>query len=63
MASTYPAVLSITPDELKVEIVLDRELKTYLQLRNISDKLVTFKVKTTAPKRYAVAYVAVFHLI
>ena len=35
-------------------MVLGKELKTYLTLKNITTQLICFKIKTTNPKRYVV---------
>lgn len=52
--NTYPNHLVVSPSSIKVDVVLEKETYQRLYLKNTSDKLVAFKIKTTAPNRYGV---------
>lgn len=47
-------LLQIEPRELKFTVELKKQSSCQVQLVNISDQYVAFKVKTTSPKRYCV---------
>lgn len=46
--------VEITPAGLVINVVLDKDIGTELALKNITNKPIAFKVKTTAPERYQV---------
>lgn len=45
-------IITVIPEQLKIEVVLDKEVFLDLRLVNTSSSLCTFKVKTTARDRY-----------
>ncbi len=47
-------LVEIFPPTLTIHVVPKKDIATEIVLRNITDKTVTFKVKTTAPERYQV---------
>eukprot|EP01103_Thecamoeba_quadrilineata_P016837 TRINITY_DN575_c0_g2_i1.p1 TRINITY_DN575_c0_g2~~TRINITY_DN575_c0_g2_i1.p1 ORF type:complete len:195 (+),score=37.69 TRINITY_DN575_c0_g2_i1:100-684(+) len=47
-------LLEITPTELVFLPPYNKQLTNVLRLRNLSENAITFKLKTTAPKKYAV---------
>eukprot|EP00455_Lapot_gusevi_P044316 TRINITY_DN551_c0_g1_i11.p1 TRINITY_DN551_c0_g1~~TRINITY_DN551_c0_g1_i11.p1 ORF type:complete len:329 (+),score=156.77 TRINITY_DN551_c0_g1_i11:54-989(+) len=55
MAAEYPEVLDISPAELRMDLVLNQDNRCFLNLQNTTGDYLLFKVKTTAPKRYAVS--------
>lgn len=46
--------LIVTPSELKFRFELRKQIPTSLHLKNPTDKMLAFKVKTTSPKKYCV---------
>ncbi|KAL5220063.1 hypothetical protein ABZP36_024776 [Zizania latifolia] len=58
MASPGPAIagelLRIDPQELRFPFELKKQISCSMQLSNLSDDFIAFKVKTTSPKKYSV---------
>ncbi|XP_062195181.1 vesicle-associated protein 1-2-like [Phragmites australis] len=58
MAATAPAtageLLRIDPLELRFPFELKKQISCSMQLSNLSDDYIAFKVKTTSPKKYSV---------
>ena len=47
-------ILEITPHEIAINVVLDKEIIVEIKLRNLTRQQVAFKIKTTAPEKYQV---------
>uniref|UniRef100_A0A7S3YY57 MSP domain-containing protein n=2 Tax=Lotharella globosa TaxID=91324 RepID=A0A7S3YY57_9EUKA len=44
----------VEPSSLRIELMLNKKCQRTLQIHNVSQKLVAYKVKTTKPERYFV---------